>query len=61
MKKDQFSKKSKKELQLELEKRRKALRALRFNLAVSKLKNHGEIKETKKDIARILTFINKKK
>jgi len=34
------------------------LRKLRFNLASNKLKNVREISETKKTIARILTFIH---
>ena len=36
------------------------LRKLRFNLASNKLKNVREISETKKTIARILTFIHGK-
>ena len=37
------------------------LRKLRFNLASNKLKNVREISETKKTIARILTFIHYEK
>ncbi len=61
MKKDILKNKNRKELEKELEKKRKQLRVLRFNLAVKSLKNPQEIKETKKDIARILTIINQKK
>lgn len=42
-----------------LEKRNKLVE-LKFNLAAGKVKNIREIRETKKEIARILTFINLK-
>jgi len=49
--------KSMEELQKLLEEYREKLRKLRFDLASNKLKNIKEISETKKIIARILTFI----
>lgn len=42
-----------------LEKRRKLL-DLRFNLSAGKLKNIKEVRETKKDIARILMILKEK-
>ncbi len=60
MKIDKLRKKSKKELQSELQEQRNELRKLRFSLAVRKLKDGSQIKKTKKDIARILTVINQK-
>ena len=58
MKISKLIKKSNKDLMIDLEEKRKELRSLRFNLAARKLKNNREIKETKKDIAQILTVIN---
>ena len=58
MKTNRLIEKSKKDLMGELQKKRKELRSLRFNLAARKLKNTREIKSAKKDIARILTVIN---
>lgn len=48
--------KSQVELQKLLTKKRKKLRQLSFDLASGKIKNVREIRETKKDIARILTI-----
>lgn len=50
--------KSIEELQRLLGENYEKLRNLRFNLASNKLKNVREISETKKTIARILTFIH---
>lgn len=44
----------------ELDKSRERLSDLRFKLAVGKAKNVSKIRETKKKIARILTFIKEK-
>lgn len=49
------------ELQILLKEKRNKLVMLRFTLSSRKLKNFNEIKETKKDIARILTLLNKEK
>ncbi len=40
---------------------RKKLQEMRFSLASGRLKNPHKIKETKKEIARILTLINEKR
>ena len=58
MKISKLIKKSNKDLTIDLEEKRKELRSLRFSLAARKLKNNRKIKETKKDIAQILTVIN---
>ncbi len=47
------------ELQKNLADYRERLRNLKFDLAKGKVKNIREIKEVKKNIARILTIINK--
>lgn len=48
------------ELQKNLLERQSRLRSLRFDLAAGKVKNVSEIRKIRKDIARILTIINKK-
>ena len=48
------------DLRKDLETSRDELRALKFDLASGKVKNITKVKETKKHIARILTFINRK-
>ncbi len=50
--------KNDKELKELLASRRKALRLFRFGIAGSKTKNMEEGRNTRKDIARILTEIN---
>ncbi|MCD6500531.1 50S ribosomal protein L29 [bacterium] len=45
------------ELQRTLQELREKLRKLRFDLAAGKVKNVREIRETKKDIARIETIL----
>jgi len=57
MKSQEMRKKSKTQLQKLLSERREDLRSLRFALVSGKLKNVREIRETKKDIARILTIM----
>lgn len=47
-------------LQNELEEEREKLSDLEFKLAVGKAKNVSKIRDTKKKIARLLTFINQK-
>ncbi len=49
--------KTKKELEILLASDREKLRKLRFDLANKKLKNVHEIKQTKKEIARLLTLL----
>lgn len=57
MKTVELRKKTKAELEKLLIDRREKLRQLRFNLAAGKLKNVREIRQIKKDIARILTLL----
>lgn len=56
----EFSRISQGELQRILQEKREKLREFRFNLAGGKVKNVSEIRETKKDIARILTLLKQK-
>ena len=56
MKMTELRQKSKPELYKLLQDSRERLRQLRFNLGSGKVKNVREIRELKKDIARILTL-----
>lgn len=56
-----FKNKPAAELKKELGGYREKLRKLKFDLSAGKVKNIREIKETKKTIARILTFMNENK
>lgn len=53
----ELKQKSKTELQKNLTDSREKLRQLRFDLSAGKVKNVREIREIKKDIAKILTII----
>ncbi len=57
MKISEIRQKSKKELESMLPERREHLRSMRFDLASGKVKNVREIRELKKEIARILTLL----
>ena len=57
MKIPELRKKSKGELNKLLKQNREKLGTLRFDLISGKLKNHKQIRNTKKDIARILTIL----
>lgn len=57
MKTVELRKKTKAELEKLLIDRREKLCQLRFDLAAGKLKNVREIRQIKKDIARILTLL----
>ncbi|MEK7519447.1 MAG: 50S ribosomal protein L29 [Patescibacteria group bacterium] len=57
MKISALRKKSKEELQKTIQEDREHLRVLRFNLNSAKLKNVREIRNIKKEIARILTLL----
>jgi len=57
MKIGELRQKSKEELQRFLQEKREKLRILRFDLASGKVKNVREIREIKKDIARIITLL----
>jgi large subunit ribosomal protein L29 len=61
MKISEFKQKPKKELQRLLRNSQDKLRQLRFDLASGKVKNVREIRQIKKDIARILTILCQKK
>jgi len=54
----EFENKTRKELEKMLKDKREALRAFNFGLSGSKTKNIKEGSLLKKEIARILTFIN---
>jgi len=58
MKASELRQKSKPELQKLLQDLRERLRQLRFDLAAGKVKNVREIRQIKKDIARILTLLH---
>lgn len=60
MKTKEIGGKTKKELEEFLKEKREALRRFRFNLVSGKMKNTKEVRELKKDIARIFTFLNLK-
>lgn len=53
--------KSEEELKTMLIERRRKLQSLKFDLIAGKVKNVKQIKNIKKDIARILTILNSKK
>ena len=57
--KSELHQKSKPELNRMLQDLRNKLSQFRFKLGSSKVKNVREIGQTKKDIARILTILNK--
>lgn len=59
MKTQELKQKSQKELQKLLQDKREKLRELRFALASGKVKNVREIRQIKKDIARILTIMKR--
>lgn len=60
MKVQELRQKSKEELQKLLADSREHLRSLKFDLASGKVKNVREIRQIKKDIARILTLFSQK-
>ncbi len=59
MKVAELRQKNKSELKKILEDLRERQRFFKFNLALGKVKNVREIRQIKKDIARILTILNK--
>lgn len=61
MKIKELRQKTAKELKELLEQDRHRLGQLKFSLAAKKLKNHREIRELRRDIARILTISSEKK
>lgn len=61
MKSKDLKNKSSRELQTLLSEKRAGLRAFRFSVAGSNMRNVKEGNALKKDIARVLTFLNTKK
>jgi len=59
MKIKELRQKTAKELKELLEQDRQKLGQLKFDLASKKLKNHRQIRELRKEIARVLTILNK--
>ena len=57
MKIKELRQKTEKELKELLDENRRKLGQLRFELASKKIKNSGQIKELRKDIARVLTIL----
>lgn len=55
-----FDKKTVTDLRKDLDAARDELRALKFDLASGKVKNITKVNDVKKNIARILTFMNAK-
>lgn len=60
MKTEELRKKTKEELEKLLAEKREKRAKLRFDLKTGKVKNIREIREIKKDIARILTILKEK-
>ncbi len=60
MKIAEIKQKSEKELKRMLREKQEKLRGLRFDLSSGKIKNIREVRMVKKDIARLMTIINKK-
>ncbi|OGZ26663.1 MAG: 50S ribosomal protein L29 [Candidatus Nealsonbacteria bacterium RIFOXYB1_FULL_40_15] len=58
---EDFSKKPAEELKGLLKENREKLRQMRFDLAAGKVKDIRSIRSVKKNIARMLTFLNKNK
>jgi len=61
MKIKELREKNKEELKKLLNEKREILRKLRFDVASKQIKNNRDLRENKKDIARILTLINEAK
>jgi len=61
MKTKELRSKNKKELEELLFEKRRKLGQLKFDLSFKKLKNVREIREIRKDIARIFTILKEKK
>jgi ribosomal protein L29 len=60
-KKNDYKNKSEKDLLKQLQEKQLALRAFRFGIAGSKVKNMKEGKALRRDMARILTALNAQK
>ncbi len=60
MKAPEIRQKTKEELTKNAKEMREKLRGLRFDLAAGKVKNVREIRQIRKDVARILTILKEK-
>lgn len=58
MKAKELKEKSSEELKKILQEKRSMLCQLRFGVGARQVQNHQQLKEIKKDIARILTFLD---
>lgn len=61
MRTGELRQKTEKEIKQMLQTLREKSRQLRFDLSAGKVKNVKELREVKKDIAKILTILNEKK
>lgn len=61
MKKNELKEKSIEELSIELDKAKKTLKDIQFKKVVSVVENPVQIRELRRQIARIKTFIHEKK
>lgn len=59
MKAKEMKEKSSEELKKILQEKRSILCQLRFGVKARQVKNHQQLKETKRDVARILTLLGK--
>lgn len=60
MKAKELREKNINELKKEVEEKKEAVRELRFEISMKQAKDHREIRNTKKDIAKLLTIISEK-
>lgn len=60
MKAKELREKNVEELKKELEEKKESVRQLRFEISLKQAKDHREIRNTKRDIAKLLTVINEK-
>ncbi|MDP3993752.1 MAG: 50S ribosomal protein L29 [Candidatus Doudnabacteria bacterium] len=61
MKAQDIRKKPTEDLLKQLEEMKEHIRALRFKVANREIKNHQQLRQTKKDLARILTILEERK
>jgi large subunit ribosomal protein L29 len=58
---NEFKEKPMVEIEKEIATLRERLRGLKFDLAAGKVKNAKEVREVKRSIAQLLTFVNESK
>jgi len=61
MKPRDIRKKSTEDLLEQFEEMKEQIRTLRFKVASREIKNHQQLRQTKKDMARILTILKERK